>query len=150
VWCRKNGERRLQKPGSGSAGIRSCQNMRPSTLFYKHHTRLGVGARSNTRTLCALAHSARNTKPPDQIDPIDHQRDCPCQLPCSCRPGRCGPKAQGLARPARTRRCGPATRPAWPSASERAKSAPGRLARSSEPGRSLAAACLLFFLIYFF
>jgi hypothetical protein len=146
AWWKKNGERRLQKAGSGFAQIRLSQNLWLSTLFYKRHTRLGVGARSNTRTLCALARSACNTEPPDQIDPIDHQRACPCRLPCSCRHGRCSPKAQGLAGPARTRRCGPATRPAWPFASERARSAPGRLARSSEPGRSLAAARSPFFL----
>jgi hypothetical protein len=55
AWWRKNGERRLHKADSGFAQIRSYQNMRPSTLFYKRHTRLGVGARSNTRTLCACA-----------------------------------------------------------------------------------------------
>jgi hypothetical protein len=39
AWWKKNGERRLQKAGSGSAGIRSYQTQRRCGAFYKRPNR---------------------------------------------------------------------------------------------------------------
>jgi hypothetical protein len=57
AWWKKNGERRLQKPGSGSAGIRSHPKWWLRAPFYRW-TCLEAGARSTYRA--AMLHASHN------------------------------------------------------------------------------------------
>jgi hypothetical protein len=60
AWWRKNGERRLQKPDSGSTGIRSYLKQRCSSAFYRwlnwaRSPSIGSGSRA-----CHASHDRRS------------------------------------------------------------------------------------------
>jgi hypothetical protein len=62
AWWKKNGKKRLQKLGSGSAQIRSSSDGRHTLLPFYRHLRLDTGARSCGPFLCH-ARQAEVTDP---------------------------------------------------------------------------------------